>query len=370
MKIEGYQAQTPSVTAINGDWLSAFVVDDIPKIGEVIEIIGPQGERLNAVVRRLSGARRVDAMLLRRPDWLRPGLKIRRSGEDAYISGPAPGKTRLAALDILAGDEAPGASIPFRQRSPRFAEMLGARPPIRTGVGPLDTLAAPAKNGFNLALDTSPKPAAFDKICRLIAEKSKFDALLWLSGDGRGAAWASSELVIEPEDPRHISGLRVLASWAAHLRDQGQHVLVCADLPALAYRGLNDTVEAAMGVSIGEVIDLLGTTLSSTHQASITALMRLPLFKSAMGIDAIIETMGIGEVDAQIFIDEEGRFEPARSRTSADLDEDTRHAQRRALSLLGRAAAARDKLALMGEFGVEPDELRAIEAVEAMRVEL
>ena len=80
--------------------------------------------------------------------------------------------------------------------------------------------------------------------------------------------------------------------------------------------------------------------------------------------------MDVGDVDAQIYIDDQGRFDPYRSTSDAELDDEARRDQEKLLSVLSRAAAARDKSAMLGEFGLDEAEEQVLEKAEALRVGL
>lgn len=388
MNIDDYQPRQPAVVGLDGDLLRAFMGDDVPRIGAALQVCSADGDSVYAAVRRHLGGREVEAMLLERPDWVRPGCAVHTTDRDAHLPAPTPGISRLGDLYIAPGTVQGAASADFsttpatapttpaattialRTRPLSFAELRGARPPLATHIAPLDQLSPLAAGGFNLILDASPDPDVFDRLCARVAENLPVDTHLWLSADGRLAPWATHQLQLDAAAPRLLTGLRVLSTWGAWLRDQGRDLLLCCELAPLVSQGFASPEEVARGVSIGQVIDHLGESLSSTHTGSITALVRLPLAASAAGIASIIETMSLGEVDAQIFVDEDARFDPYRSLSNADLSDDARQAQSRTLSALSRAAAAQDRLALWGEFGIEPDELEAIHAVDALRVRL
>ncbi|AWV90633.1 hypothetical protein [Bradymonas sediminis] len=370
MEFENYEQRPSAIIRCEGDSLRAFVGDTLPGIGESLEIRSEAGDSVFAVVRRHVGGREVDALLLDPPAWVQPGCAVHATGKDAHMPLPSAGVTQLKDLAFSAGAEDATDTFAFRARELAFAELNGARPALSTGFGPVDTLAPVAAAGVNLVLDASPNADAFNTLCARIAAAGDFDAKLRLSNDGSPADWVTHQLELEPNPARQLTGVRVLTNWAARLRDQGQNLLVCAELPPLSTPGFTSPEDAAQGTSIGEVIDLLGTALSSTHTATVTTLLRLPLFDSAAGIDAIIETMSLGDVDAQIFVDADTRFVPTRSTSRAQLDADAQSQQQQLLSLLNRAANARDKAALLGEFGVTDAELQAIADADQLNVSL
>lgn len=374
MDIKNYEARRPEVVQCRNGWVRAFVDDDIPRIADAIGLRSPDGDETFAAVRSHVGGRQVDAMLLDVPGWVGEGTEVFTTGKPAHLPQPIDGTTPLDALNVTAG--ASDMTLPFRLDAPSFAELDGTRGALRTGFDAIDRLAPLAAGGLNLVLDAFPGVAAFDNLCERVHGACASASSLWLTGNGRAPDWAEYHITTgEPaadqqRGPRQLIALRALMSWAAHLRDQGDDVLVCAELPPLASRGHATDAEAALGVGIGEVVDQLGSALASTKDGSITTLVRLPLHASAAGIEYIIETMDVGDVDAQTFVDDQGRFDPYRSTSDAHLDADARSEQQRLLSVLSRAASARDKAAMLGEFGLQEAEEDALRNAEALREKL
>ncbi|MFW5968611.1 MAG: PQQ-binding-like beta-propeller repeat protein, partial [Persicimonas sp.] len=211
---------------------------------------------------------------------------------------------------------------------------------------------------------------AFDRVAQRCAEALEAPNAFWIGADGRAADWATHQIRTGDDPRRHLWGVRISMSWAAALRDDGEDVYLCAELPALRATGETDEVEMAMGMSIGQVIDRLGSALASTERAEVTVLLRLPLADSPHGIDEIIETMDVGDADAQIYVDDEGRLDPERSSSDAAVDEEAAAEQRRLRSALGRAKRAEDKASLLGESGLEEAERRALRLRDELRESL
>lgn len=364
MDIEGYQERTPQIVEVSGEWVRAFVGDEIPERAEALGLRSQDGREAFAAVRRHTGARTVEAMLLDPPAWLAEGLEVFKTGQLAHIMSAPQGTRHLDEIAFTAGPKAD--RIPFRLDAPSFDQLVGDRPGLTSGFEALDTLAPLADGGLNLVLDSYAGPEAFDILAARAHAASSPDAAYWLTGDDRPADWATLHLKAGANDQRQLTALRLLMSWATQLRNEGRDVLVCAELPPLSATGAATDVDTALGLSIGEVVDQLGAALASTRDGRITTLLRLPLHRSAAGIEYIIETMDVGDVDAQIFVDAEGRFDPHRSRSDADLDAEGRRTQQEALSVLSRAAAARDKLAMLGEFGVDERERAALARADAL----
>jgi hypothetical protein len=368
MDIIDYKERAPQITDIDHGWVRAFVGDDIPRTGDALGVriddAGGESKDVFAVVRRHTGARNVDAMFLAVPDSIGSGMEVFTTGQAAYIPAPHPGVTTLDELVITAGEDVE--TIPFRLRAPSFAELSGTRPALQTGFSAIDCLAPLAYGGLSLVLDTFPGTKAFDTLADKTFEARDFDAVVWLSGDDRAPSWATHHIQTGNTPQRQLIGLRLLMSWAGWLRDQGHDVFVGAELPPLTSHGVIDEVDTALGVSIGEVVDQLGSSLTTTKTGAITTLLRLPLHTSPAGIEHIIETMDVGDVDAQIYIDDQGHFDPYRSTSDAELGKEGRSKQQKMLSVLSRAASARDKAAMLGEFGLEEREQEALEKAEAL----
>lgn len=370
MDLTDYKARTPQITQVMGGSFRAFVGDELPRIGHALGVRSASGDAVFAVVRGHAGGRQVEARLLDVPDWISEGDEVFATGEPAHVSAATEGRVALEDLRVFAGPDDSHRTVPFELRAPDFAELGGTREPLELGFSAVDRLAPPARGGLNLVLDARPESDAFDHLATRCAGALEAPTAIWIASDERAADWASHHLLTGDDARRHLWGLRVSMSWAAALRDDGEDVYLCAELPALRATGETDAVEMAMGMSIGEVIDRLGSALASTDRAEVTALLRLPLADSPHGIDEIIETMDIGDADAQIYIDTEGRLDPERSNSDAAVDDEAAAEQRRLRSALGRAKGAEDKAALLGESGLEESEHRAIALRDELRESL
>lgn len=370
MDLTDYKARSPQLVEVDQGWVRAFVGDDLPKIGHALEIRAESGERAHAVVQRHAGGRLVDAMLLDAPDWLAVGDEVVATDRQARLPAPMPGRTDLDQLSVAV--DPVETTTPFSLPTPAFSDLHTERPPVETGFSALDRLAPLAGHGLNLVLDARRDPDAYDRLVERCQRSLACEARLWLSLEARNRQmpWASHQIETASAPQRRLTGLRVLMSWAAALRDEGRDVFLAAELPPLVSADDTSDVEAALGASIGQVIDQIGSALTSTTDGDVTVLLRLPLFESATGLEHIIETMDLGDVDTQVFVDQQGRFDPYRSTSDAQLSGDAAADQQRLLTTLSRAAAARDKSALLGDVGLEEAERRAIEEADSLRVSL
>ena len=369
MELDDYQERTPQVVEMRDTWLRAFVGDDIPRRGDALGLRSKGGETAFAAVRSHLGGRIVEAMVLNPPEWLGEGTEVFATAEKAHIPGPERGSVDADQVSVSAGSA--DGSIALELSAPSFEKLSGSRPALETGFGPLDLLAPVAGGGINLVLDACAEPVAFDRLSAVCAHDLGADAIFWVPADEREVPDWATHVVSAGEGPqRLLVALRLVMSWAACLRDQADDVCVVAELPPLAAAGVTSDVDTALGLSIGEVIDQVGTHLMSTQTGQVTTLLRLPLHTSAEGIAEIIETMNLGDTDAQIYVTKEGRFEPYRSASGAELDAQARAAQSRALSVLSRAAGIRDKMAMLGEVGLDDGELKLLEEADAFEVSL
>lgn len=349
MDIENYEPRRHQITEVRGNWVRAFVGDDAPDAGEAMGLVGPDGQRVWAAVRRYAGHHTVEALVLDRPDWLAEGLAVEVPGAQAMVTGPRQGRSELDDLQIAPAGGL-DAAVAFALPRPDFADIDASRPAIHTGVQALDDLAPVAGRGTTLVLDDLPHRGAFDNLFERVARQAGFDAVLFCARDAAAVPAAVTHHLALPDDPaRMLAGLRVLLSWATWLRDQGKRLLIACELPPLSAPTLAASdAEIALGQSVGDVVDQIGGALASTTAASVTTLLRLPLADGPVGIDDIIETMSVGDVDTQIFVTDDGRFDPTRSSSNAELPAE--HASRRdeALAVLHQAAKIEDKAAIFG----------------------
>lgn len=373
---ENYEPLTPHIEHVGAGWIRAFVLDEPIEIGEALAIIGPDNQRIFAEVRRHTGNRRVEALILNPPDWLQAGLPVERTSKPVAVNFPATGDLHCQPQTLQ--PYVPGQNTPLQFTKPSFAELDGARPPLLVDIAPIDLLAPLAERGLNLIIDLSTDATAFHtlaartQITRQTA--TKFDVVLNVPHANEN----QSEFTI-PNARRilatdHPQALRIAAAWAVHLRNTGKNVLFIADLPQI--KGQTSEVFAtkpesssAPTLSFGEIIDLLGQTLTSTHTAAITVLLRLHLVDTA-GLEDIIETMHLGDVDSQIFITPDACFDPRRSLSRAQLTSSQATAQDNALAVLAHAAAAQNRADLFGEDELEDNEKGALHQVETWAVHL
>ncbi|MFU8802966.1 MAG: hypothetical protein ACNA8W_04065 [Bradymonadaceae bacterium] len=359
MSLEDYQAPTPHIESVHEYWIEAYVADDIPRPGEALGIVSPDGDRVYAEVRALTGARRVQAILPSMPSWLEPGLPVERTRKPVAFDTPTTGDLELRPT-LLQPDGERGVTL--HSERPSMMELDGERPFVATGIEGIDLFSPVAGHGLNLVIDVNREVDTFGLLAERVAGSVSAAVTIVVGTDLPSPDGNARRVVYEGTGPIHLMALRLGMRWAAHLRDQGQTVFVVAELPRPAPSG-ESRPPASASPSFGDVIDLMGSSLVSTRTGRITTLLRLPMEAHQEGLAHIIETMDLGAVDSQIFLSEDGRYEPSRSFSRADVDSER---QAEAMGLLSRAHRVKEKIALFGEFDLEEGDLEVLERMREL----
>ncbi|MBA2664710.1 MAG: hypothetical protein H0U74_20655 [Bradymonadaceae bacterium] len=364
-EFENYAPALATVVHVGEGWIRAFVVDAIPALGEALAIVGPHGQRVYAEVRRHSGHRLVEALLFDAPAWLSPGLPVERTHRAAAIALPE-------ACDLVPGADTlvphePGENLALAAPRPSFAQLDGQRPPLNTGIEALDLLSPLVQRGTNLVIDTSTDTAAFDALARCTTAGADHDVALVVTTDGRALGLNARQVRVGQGAGQHLLALRLAMRWAIALRDRGQNVLFVAELPPVGSTPTKHTARAEQAVTVGfgEIVDLVGEALVSTHSAAVTVLLRLSLADPVGGLAEIIETLELGDIDAQIFVTNDGRFDPRRSHSRAQLPASRATQRSEALAILSLARKAEERSELFGDDELEPHELDALDQAQA-----
>lgn len=367
--LQDYRPATPGVESVDGDRLRLFCGDDLPGIGTAVGIVDDAGEPLYAVVERHSGARRVDAWLPLAPDWIRPDLAIEITNQPAGFARPG-AEVLIPSPTLLrpAGD----GDVLLWPAAPEWSELETERPPLSTGVAALDSLAPLCEGGLNLVIDNSNDPMAFYRLAaRAENTIEPAETLLTSSQPLDDTAFASTTdlLHIRPGDSlrSQVASLQFVIALAADLR-QTNSSLAVVDLPTLESRSQTESLPDADLATTGlaDIIDRLGRHLVSTNDATLTTVLRLRMPTNFPGLATIIETLNLGDVDATVHIDDQGRFDPRRSTSDADLDDDAQHRRRHYLDLLQRADQAREKTAIFGDQELTDAQRDALDEVDEL----
>ena len=364
--IEDYQPRGTEVVATDDGHLEIFFDQPLPEPGDAVALDSPDGETLYAVVRRHLGSNRLRATMPQVPDWIAPGTPVSTPDVRAGLRLDG-GRLRLtpSALVPETDDEN---WFPIDWRDPDFAEVTADLAPLETGWNGLDTVAPLVAGGLNLVIDRSGSDEPFARIAERMADAlASSDAVCVVSAPGSDAPDWADVTVEAPSSPYGgVFALRAAVALAADRRDRGRDVLVIGELPPV---GRTVTSESEMNTTpgYGELIDRIGAGLTSTDDGRLTGLLRLPIPSTRSDIAPIIETLDLGDVEAQAFIDTDGRLDPDRSATDAPLEGDWRKRRNDALATLRRADKARDKARIFGETELSNDEKDAIERANALR---
>ena len=276
---------------------------------------------------------------------------------------PAPSKGTLE-LDTVTLSSEEDTGVSFELTSPNFTELSSERPAVAIGIEGIDRVAPLARGGLNLLLDNQPGTAVLHEIAERSTKSIEPDATLWVGTKKRDAPdWPDYR--IQAAQGREFAAYRLALSWAQSLAHEHDSLLVIAELPALS-SGAATEVEIAMGVSISDIIDTFGFVLNATATTEIYTVLWLPLADSASGIATIIETMNLGDVDVELYIDEDGRFDPTRSTSDADLTDEQQDARDSALRTLAKARDIKEKVQMFGDDDVAPDEQETLQHAEAL----
>jgi len=362
-RLADYDGAPLRVTEHHGAILTAFCGDNVPRLGEAVAIDADGQDTIWARVLGQEGNRHVRLHILSDPGASLEGASIERTGQQAAFPAPEGDVLDLSGASWVP-DTVSGA-LGLRHARPGFAELEPNRPAAKTGIRAIDALSPIARHGITVVLDARPTPDAFLALVRRALPGLEASAIL-----GTRSLGAHDLLTHTVDAPDVLTGLRAVMSWAPSLRMDQTHTLVLVDVPA--WRVTPDArphaLNAASDALMTQVLTRLGDALVSTQSGRITTLARLQIDESASALGDIAETMGLGDVDAQLLLDADGVWDPRRSRSSADTDEDARAWAMQARAALGVELAAQDKLMMFGEDELTRRELDALELARGLSV--
>lgn len=351
-QIAEYQPQHPRVVRVEGLKLEVFTGDARPALGEALEVAGPNaGEVVLARLIGHLGAGRGEALVLGAPEWLAAGCAVRTTGAQARWPQPDGEVWRVGASSWTTEG-----GLPVHAEAPTLAQLDPARPELILEVDALDMLSPLPARGVTLVVDGSPTRRAFDALVSRVGERLAPDVALGATPAGAGAL-PGCGLHVEAPPQDALLGLRAALAWTRALRDAHAHTLVALELPPLALPRELSASPGRLGLTLGEVVTLLGDALASVHGHAVTTLIRLPIAQDMAGISVLAETLKLGEVDAQLVIDASGRLDPLQCRSRAQAASPARATQRDELrEALALVASMEDHLAIFGLDDVD-DEL-------------
>jgi hypothetical protein len=170
-------------------------------------------------------------------------------------------------------------------------------------------------------------------------------------------------------DDRVLVGAAVVMAaalaWIAHARHDREQIVAVLELPVVIAEWGDERGPAGLGPS-SQIAD----AVASTRDCEVTCIVRLPASTGPDGFVDIVETLSLGDVDAQIFIDSRGRFEPGRSSSSVPVDELRQRQRSVAFSALHQAERAADRLNLWGEEELSDDEAMALKSAERLHASI
>ena len=315
--ILNYSSRTSQVVERPGTHrLKVFLTHDLPQPGHGVTLTPPDGEPVIARVLSHAGGQHVIAALLSaRPDIL-PGTPAVALAQPVGFAPMAGDTLDLSSAAYYAGENAlllEVQDIPFEAYQPE-------RLPITTGLESLDLLTPLCAHGVNLIVDASKGGEAMGRLVERSAGALRPGALVVM-----GEHIESAHVTHRVRRAAHESGLTpalgASIALARRLQAEHEHIVVVLALPPLAVdhtRWPEVHEQSGEEVRYGDMVGWLGEQLPSLRSGGLTLFLHLPVDASAAGAQEYIDTMRLGEVDAQIFVTASATYDPARSRSRAE----------------------------------------------------
>jgi hypothetical protein len=334
----------PCVEAVRGLTLEVFVGDHPVALGAAL-VLGPG---CVARVTGLLGQRRVEAQLLSVHPAAQVGAPVHVSSAQAMLPAPKGDVLRLDGASFVVEG-----GLLWEIARPSWLELDPARPALALGDDVLDVLCPLAARGFNLVVDGRGKSDAF---CALAGHM--------LCALGSEVLYVLGELEVEAPAGMRVrrvrgAGLiawRALVAWACQARDAGCSVAVVGELTMTGEEG---------GATLGQVIELVGAGLCSTRAGAITSLVRLAV--PGAGLMELVETLGLGDVDAQLVMLASGRIDAQRSTSRAEVSAEIEARRAGALAALAAADELIARRKLFGDDELSDGERALIEEASRWR---
>jgi hypothetical protein len=308
---------------------------------------------------RARGNERVDVQTLGCTDDLTEADDV--AVYDAPPSLPLPWDVGPIPASEL-GLSAPGDGPPWPPAPVAMMEVSGRRQPITTGFEALDLLAPLVAGGFNLVIDAHRERTAFDRLVASAVDVVDIDVRV---DDVESSIDTRRRIHADGNVDDYEAAMAAALAWIAHERQARDAIVAVLELPVVVAEWGAQREATGLGPS-----SRIADAVTSTRGCDVTCLVRLPAATGPEGFADIVETLALGDVDAQLFIDSRGRFEPTRSQSSVPVEPEQQRKRSAAHSTLHRAERAADRLSLWGEDELADDEARAIAAAEAMRESL
>jgi hypothetical protein len=363
MDIDSYEPRRDQVVEAKTHSAIVQFDDTPPEIGNALRV-NRNGGAVYGRIASHEGNRRAEVIFAGSIESIEAGCSVEATEQPAAFRPPDEDGHLDVGVDALVPSSE--ASIPFEWSRPDFADLASARPALSVGDDALDLFSPVAEGGVTLVVHGN---ASEDHIFQLedrTAEAVDADlGIAIVSGSDDRPAWADV-VVIAPDEPwGSAMALRAGICLAARERDRGRSIFIAGRLPALsATRGASES-QKAEGASMEALVNRIADGLLSVRNTMVTGLLQLPVPSGLEGIETIIESLGIGEPDAQIVIGTDGCYEPGRSTSDADRDPEARRREREARGTLRRAAELRDKRAIWGDQELEPEEREVLRRADA-----
>ncbi len=368
--VNDYSPPTPQVEAVDGDRLRLFCGDELPDVGSAVAIDDADGaRRVYAVCRRHTGARRVDAWLPECPDWVEPGVAIEVTGSKAGFEA-SPGAVLCAGPELI--EPVDGDEIPLWPSAPDWQELSGQRRSIQIGSEPIDALAPICEGGLNLVIDNSGEHRAFAALSRRVAQSISASSGLVCSRNLErydsvvgGDFW---RIDAGSSPSSQIASLQLAVALAAQLRAQASSLAI-VELPEIQWpeTPTPSPPDRARRDAIADIVGRLGRHLVSVGDRRLTSLLWLQMPDDAPAVETVVDTLRLGDVDATLYIDDEGRFRPQRSSSSADVDGALARRRQQHLKTLQLARSADEKSAIFGDRELSDAQRQARDDVAALQ---
>lgn len=338
-EIRDYKDRPSQVTTVhNPARFEVFLEDDLPEPGQAVEITVSGEAPVIARVARHLGEHHVEVSTLSPRREVTRGARAVARREEIGFPAPTGGVLDLRDADYATGS----ASISMTPKDLALMEIHPERPVLTTGLEPVDLLSPLVANGTNLVIDQG------GAIHALLAHirKQHPDLTLMVVSDTETPG-AQMQCIAPTGLEGAVLGLRAAACWANQWRQNNEgHLLFLANLPAL---GLDPMAMFTMDqtgkeVRYPELITWLGETLAPAREARITTILTLGIDASVEGLGEIIDTMGLGDVDAQLFFDKKRTFDPMRSTSRAELPSDLARKAQETRSYIRAAQKTEDSL--------------------------
>lgn len=355
--LEHYQELTPQVEVIEPERLTVFMGDDLPAVGESLIVGGEDGQELVVRCAQSVGERRITAHGMGPwPQWLSKGAPVRRAHDRAKVD--------------LERDQFSLEGQPLDWESPGWMALDMSRQPLTLGLEVLDTLAPFARGGVHLCVDQGEDAAWFERLGqRLSAAIGSYDELITIGHTPHMHAIEGGQAQTHRQLPdsglARIYTLRAALSYIAH-RPPGAY-LVMLELPRLGESESLVYQRQGKDLGQGQFMDLITSALASTHGRSVTTIIRMPVDARLQDLSHTLETLSLGDVDAQLLINKEGAVVMAHSRSRVELEPAASRAKDRIMAALSLAHKLEERAKLFGADELEEDQRATVELAQAYK---